>query len=72
MITVQLEENGPITEMDERLLWKRWGTDEDDDASATWVEYWTNWRTDQRRCVHRSAHVTIKKMPALFAEAGSF
>jgi hypothetical protein len=46
-------------EMDESLLEKKEGTFEDDNEIATWVEYWKD-----AELVHRSAHVTLKKVPS--------
>jgi cation transport regulator ChaC len=55
-------------EMDESLLEKREGTFEDDNELTTWVEYWLD-----GELVHRSAHVTLKKMPTFAGgEAASF
>ena len=45
-------------EMDEALLEKREGSLDNDNESTTWVEYWL-----EGELVHRSAHVTLKKMP---------
>lgn len=45
-------------EMDEALLEKREGTVDNDNELTTWVEYWLD-----GELVHRSAHVTLKKMP---------
>lgn len=56
MITVQLEENGPITEMDEALLVKTEGVVDDDNELTRWVEYRLS-----DRVVHRSVHVHLKK-----------
>lgn len=70
MITVQLQENGPITEADESLLEKREGLVDNDVEHTTWVEYWIPGTSD--RAVHRSVHVTLKQGVALFGEAGSF
>ena len=42
--------------MDESLLDKRVGVDEDDRARAEWVEYWLN-----GELVHRSANIQLKK-----------
>lgn len=54
-------------EMDEALLEKKEGVFEDDNEYTTWVEYWL-----EGELVHRSAHVTLKKMPAFVgAEAAS-
>jgi hypothetical protein len=54
-------------DMDESLLEKREGTVDNDNELTTWVEYW-----DGEELVHRSAHVTLKKMPTFAgAEAAS-
>jgi hypothetical protein len=45
-------------EMDDSLLEKREGTVDNDNEFTTWVEYW-----EGDELVHRSAHVTLKKMP---------
>ena len=45
-------------DMDESLFEKREGTVDNDNEATTWVEYW-----DGEELVHRSAHVTMKKMP---------
>jgi hypothetical protein len=52
--------------MDDSLLEKREGTVDNENELTTWVEYWLG-----EELVHRSAHVTLKKMPPLFAEAAS-
>jgi hypothetical protein len=44
--------------MEESLLEKREGTVDNDNELTTWVEYW-----DGEELVHRSAHVTLKKVP---------
>jgi hypothetical protein len=49
-----------LGEMDEALLKKRTGGHDDEDETAEWVEYRTR---DTGELVHRSAHVTLKKMP---------
>jgi hypothetical protein len=43
-------------EMDESLLEKRTGVDENDHESAEWTEYWLD-----GELVHRSVHLTLKK-----------
>lgn len=43
-------------EMDESLLEKRTGVDEDDRARAEWVEYWKD-----GEIVHRSVNMALKK-----------
>lgn len=50
-------------EMDDSLLEKREGAIDDENELTTWVEYWL---LDE--LVHRSVHVTLKKMP-VFAGA---
>jgi hypothetical protein len=55
-------------EMDDSLLEKREGTVDNENELTTWVEYWLD-----GEMVHRSAHVTLKKMPSFAgAEAASF
>ena len=53
-------------QMDEALLEKKEGTVDNENEFTTWVEYW-----HEGELVHRSAHVTLKKVPPLFAEAAS-
>ena len=54
-------------EMDDSLLEKKEGTVEDDNEYTTWTEYWLD-----GELVHRSVHVTLKKMPSFVgAEAAS-
>jgi len=55
-------------DMDDSLLEKREGSLDNDNETTTWVEYWLD-----GELVHRSAHVTLKKMPAFAgAETASF
>jgi len=55
-------------EMDYSLLEHRSGEIDDDNEFTTWTEYWLD-----GELVHRSAHVTLKKMPVFAgAEAASF
>ena len=55
-------------EMDDSLLEKREGTVDNDDELTTWVEYWLG-----EELVHRSAHVTLKRMPSFIGgEAATF
>ena len=42
--------------MDESLLEKRTGVDENDNERAEWVEYW-----HEGELVHRSVHMILKK-----------
>ncbi len=49
--------------MDDSLLAKREGSIDNDIELTTWVEYWL-----EDELVHRSAHVTLKTSPMLFAE----
>jgi hypothetical protein len=53
--------------MDEALLTKREGVDEDDRARAEWVEYWKD-----EELVHRSVHVALKKGVEWNLELGNF
>lgn len=53
--------------MDESLLEKKEGAVDNDNEYTTWVEYW-----HAGELVHRSAHVTLKKMPPIGGEAASF
>lgn len=55
-------------DMDDYLLEKRQGTVDNENELTTWVEYWL-----EGELVHRSAHVTLKKMPTFAGgEAASF
>lgn len=55
-------------EMDDSLLSKQEGSLDNDNEYTTWVEYYLG-----DELVHRSAHVTLKKMPTFAgAEAASF
>lgn len=45
--------------MDDSLLEKKEGSVDNDDEYTTWVEYWLD-----GELVHRSAHVTLKKVPS--------
>ena len=55
---------GPMNEED---LEKAEGWIDNDNEFTTWVEYW-----HEGELVHRSAHVTLKTSPPLFAKAASF
>lgn len=71
-ITVQIEEGGPITEMDVADLVRTTGGVDNEVERTTWVEY--RLASDpQGRIVHRSVDMVLKK-PAVFADgvAGSF
>lgn len=55
-------------EMDDSLLEYRSGEVDNENEFTTWTEYWLD-----GELVHRSAHVTLKKMPTFVgAEAASF
>ena len=55
-------------DMDDSLLEMRSGEVDDDNEFTTWTEYWLD-----GELVHRSAHVTLKKIPVFAgAEAASF
>ena len=54
--------------MDTSQLEKREGVLDNDNEYTTWTEYWLD-----GELVHRSAHVTLKKMPNFAGgEAASF
>jgi hypothetical protein len=53
--------------MDDSLLEKREGDIDNDNETTTWTEYWL-----EGELVHRSVHVTLKKMPSLGGETGTF
>tara|TARA_R110000868_G_scaffold25102_3_gene98005 strand:- start:2944 stop:3135 length:192 start_codon:yes stop_codon:yes gene_type:complete len=50
-------------DMDDSLLEKKDGAVDNDNELTTWTEYWLG-----SELVHRSVHVTLKKMP-VFAGA---
>ena len=55
-------------EMDDSLLEHRSGEIDNDNELTTWVEYWLD-----GELVHRSAHVTLKKIPSFAGgETASF
>ena len=54
-------------EMDDSLLEYRSGEVDNENELTTWTEYWLN-----DELVHRSVHVTLKKMPPLGGETGTF
>ena len=53
-------------EMDVSLLEKREGSVDNENELTSWVEYWF-----EGELVHRSAHVTLKKMPPIGGEAAA-
>ena len=55
-------------DMDDSLLEHRSGTVDDENEYTTWTEYWMN-----GELVHRSVHVTLKKISTFAgAETASF
>ena len=52
--------------MDDSQLEKREGTVDNDNELTTWVEYWLD-----GELVHRSAHVTLKKIPTFAGGAAA-
>jgi len=54
-------------DMDDSLLDKREGSVDNEDEYTTWVEYWLD-----EELVHRSVHVTLKKMPPVGGELALF
>jgi hypothetical protein len=53
--------------MDDSLLEHHTGTVDNDNEETTWTEYWLD-----GELVHRSVHVTLKKMPSFGGETGAF
>ena len=53
-------------EMDDSQLEKREGTVDNENELTSWVEYWSD-----GELVHRSAHVTLKKMPTFAGGAAA-
>lgn len=54
-------------DMDEALLEKRTGALDNENETTTWVEYWLD-----GELVHRSAHVTLKRMPPMAGTVQGF
>ena len=54
-------------DMDDSLLEKREGSLDNDNETATWVEYWLD-----GELVHRSAHVQLKTSVVLSGSTASF
>ena len=54
-------------DMDDSLLENREGNIDNDNELTTWTEYWFG-----QELVHRSVHVTLKKMPPIGGETGIF
>jgi len=54
-------------DMDDSLLEHRSGEVDNDNEFTAWTEYWLN-----DELVHRSVHVTLKKMPPMGGETGTF
>jgi len=52
--------------MDDSLLEHRSGEIENDNELTTWTEYWLD-----GELVHRSAHVTLKKIPTFAGGAAA-
>ena len=53
--------------MEEALLEHRTGVVDNENEATSWVEYWLG-----DELVHRSVHVTLKKMPPIGGKAASF
>jgi hypothetical protein len=69
LILVEFED-GKRAHVDEGLLVKTEGVDENDDCRTAWVEYRF---PDSNRIMHRSVHVTMKRWPeGLGADIASF
>lgn len=66
-VTVQLEEDGPFSLMQQKQLAKRTTVDDDDEKTVFAVEYRL---PGQDRIVHRSVHVQLKRGVELGAAQG--
>ena len=53
-------------DMDDSQLEKREGTVDNENELTSWVEYWL-----EGELVHRSAHVTLKKIPTFAGGAAA-
>ena len=86
MLKVQLRRGGPITEMDEAQLQKKTAVVDNANEHTISVEYClagcdgAAHQTDEpdapssfcSRHVHRSAHVTLKRVPSAISEIAGF
>ena len=54
-------------EMDDFLLERRSGEVDNENELTAWTEYWLD-----GEMIHRSVHVTLKKMPPMGGETGTF
>ena len=54
-------------EMDESLLEKHEGINDNENETTTWVEYWL-----EGELVHRSAHVQLKRAVVSYGETAEF
>jgi hypothetical protein len=60
MINVQLEVDGPVTQLDESDLIKSTGGIDNDVERTTWIEYRLKSDPDAKRAVHRSVDMYLK------------
>jgi len=67
MINITRDCGKTIEQADENLFEKREGVFDDENEHTTWVEYW-----EGEKLVHRSAHVTIKRVQSIQNVAGGF
>lgn len=68
LITTTYDKGKTIVLRDSRKLRKVTGLTDNENEHVTWVEYW-----DGDLLVHRSAHVTLKRMPDfLQSQVGGF
>jgi len=67
LVNVQLEEGGPITQMDESELVRTTGLIDNEVERTTWVEYRLKSDPTAARAVHRSVDMFLKT-PMVFAE----
>ena len=67
LINVQIDPNGPITQIAESELIKREGKIDNEIELTTWVEYRLKSDPDAERAVHRSVDMILKQ-PAVSAD----
>jgi hypothetical protein len=65
LINVQLEIDGPITQLDESELVKTTGKLDNDNETTTWIEYRLKSDPQAERAIHRSVDMYLKK-PAVW------
>lgn len=72
LINVQLQVDGPITQMDESELIKATGGIDNEVERTTWIEYRLKSDPENPRAVHRSVDMCLKTNIFCDAVAASF